>query len=33
MFVATSNGLADGAPGIANDVVVRLKPVPTPAAP
>jgi hypothetical protein len=33
MFVATSNGLVDGAPGIANDVVVRLKPVPTPAAP
>jgi glucose/arabinose dehydrogenase len=27
LFVATSNGLVGGAPGMANDVVVRLKPV------
>jgi hypothetical protein len=31
LFVATSNGLVDGAPGVANDVVVRLRPVPATA--
>jgi hypothetical protein len=32
LFVVTNNGLVDGAPGTASDVVVRLKPVPSSTA-